>query len=147
MTTPQQPTPSVQPYQLTDETATVILDGSGDGETMITPGAPSPGGGVGVGRNSGLTWDVVGVAVSVAPLAGHTQPVNQAQCSVYVSYGIQSATAYDFQGQTATGSSGDTDTLTATLKPGDWITAKWTGGDPGTIATMRVLGTVNPPGV
>lgn len=140
MSTPIQPTPAIQPYQLTDETATVILDGSGNGSAAITPGAPSPGGGVGVGRNSGLTWDVVGVAVSVSSAN------NQAQCSAYVSYGIQSQTPYDFQGQTATGSTGDTDTLTATLKPGDWITAVWKGGDPGAIATMRVLGTVNPPG-
>ena len=146
MSTPIQPTPAIQPYQLTDETATVILDGSGNGTATITPGAPSPGGGVGVGRNSGLTWDVIGVAVNVAPLTGHTEPVNQARCSVYLSYGIQSATQADFQGSTATGSTGDTDTLTATIRPGDWITAVWTGGDVGAIATMRVLGTVNPPG-
>jgi hypothetical protein len=147
VTTPQQPTASIQPFQLTDETVSVTLNGSGNGQAVITPGAPSPGGGVGVGRNSGLTWDVIGVAVSVAPLAGHSAPVNQAQCSVYLSYGIQSATPNDFQGQTATGSTGDTDTLTATLKPGDWITAVWSGGDAGAIATLRVLGTVNPPGV
>jgi hypothetical protein len=132
--------PGVQPYQLTDETATVTLDGSGNGAVSITPGAPSPGGGVGVGRNSGLTWDVVGVAVSVSTNA------KESQCAVYLSYGIMDASHASFQGQTATGSTGDTDTLTATIKPGDWITAKWTGGDPGAIATMRVLGTVNPPG-
>ena len=127
-------------YQLTDETATVTLDGSGNGQVSITPGAPSPGGGVGVGRNSGLTWDVVGVAVSVATSE------NQAQCSVYLSYGILDYSSASFQGQTATGSTGDTDTLTATIRPGDWITAVWTGGDPGAVATMRILGTVNPPG-
>lgn len=139
------PTP-VQPYQLTDETATVTLDGSGNGTASVSPGSPSRGGGVGVGRNSGLTWDVVGVAVSVAPLTGQTDPLLNASASCYLSYGIQSATPADFQGQTAAGSTGDTDTLTATIRPGDWITVKWKGGDPGAIATMRILGTVNPPG-
>ena len=138
MSTPQT---ALQPYQLTDETASVILDGSGNGQVSITPGAPSKGGGVGVGRNSGLTWDVTGVAVSV------TTQVKESQCSVYLSYGILDASSASFQGQTATGSTGDTDTLTATIRPGDWITAKWTGGDAGAVATMRILGTVNPPGV
>lgn len=146
MSIPIQPTVTPQPYQLTDETVSVTLDSNGNGTATITPGAPSPGGGVGVGRNSGLSWDVIGVAVSVAPLPGNPAPINNARCSTYLSYGIQSATSNDFQGTTATGSTGDTDTLTANIRPGDWITAKWVGGDVGAIATMRILGTVNPPG-
>jgi len=144
MSTPQT---ALQPYQLTDETASVTLDTDGNGQVSITPGAPNRGGGVGVGRNSGLTWDVVGVAVSVQPVAPNTSPVNQAQAAVYLSYGIQDASPASFQGQTATGSTGDTDTLTATIRPGDWITVVWTGGDAGALATARILGTVNPPGV
>lgn len=139
--------PGIQPYQLTDETAVITLNGSGNGQVSVTPGAPSPGGGVGTGRNSGLSWDVVGVAVSAQPVSPATVVVNDAQCSVYLSYGILDVSPSSFQGQTPTGSTGDTDTLTANVRPGDWITAVWTGGDPGALATMRILGTVNPPGV
>lgn len=134
MTTP------ISPYPITDSVS-VILDGSGDGTARITPGQPAQGGGVGAGRNSGLTWNVTGVAVSVST------NVSEASCSVYLSYGIQSASQNDFQGTTITGSTGDTDTVTAQLRPGDWLTAVWSGGDAGSVATMRVIGTVNPPGV
>ena len=132
-------TPS--PYQL-NENASVTLDGSGNGTARISPGQPgAPGSGVGAGRNSGLTWDLAGVAVSVAT------NVSESEAACYISYGIQSNGPQDFQGQTQQGSTGDTCTVTASLRPGDWVTVKWTGGDPGEIATMRVFGTVNPPGV
>lgn len=124
-----------------DEYATVILDGAGGGKAMISPGQPgAPGSGVGAGRNSGLQWNVNAVSVNVA------SAVAQAQASLYVSYGIQSSGAADFQGQTPTGSTGDTCTLGVTLRPGDWITVVWAGGDPGAIATMKLFGTVTPPG-
>jgi hypothetical protein len=137
---------NIRPYQLTDETATVILDASGNGTAMITPGASTVGGGAGAGKYSGLTWDVIGVAVNVAPVPPATAPVLQAHCSTFLSYGVQSATPYDFHANTVTGSTGDIDTLITTIQPGDWITCIWTGGDSGAIATMRILGTVNPPG-
>ena len=108
----------------------------------ISPGQPgAPGSGVGASRNSGLTWNLSGVAVSVATNNA------EASCSVYVSYGIQSATPAELQGTTQMGSTGDTCTCTATLKPGDWITVVWTGGDPGAVATARIFGSVTPPGV
>jgi hypothetical protein len=137
---------SPQPYPLADENVSVTLDGSGNGSASWTPGQPARGGGVGVGRLSGLTVTLTGVAVSVAPVGAAPAPVNQARCSVYLSYGIQSTSPVAFQGTTVTGSTGDTDTLTGTLKPGDWVTAVWAGGDAGAVATMRILGTVNPPG-
>jgi hypothetical protein len=125
-----------------NENVQVKLDGSGNGTARVSPGqAASPGSGVGAGRNSGLTWDLAGIAVSVA-----TNTL-EAQAQAYVSYGVQSAGAADLQGQTQEGSTGDTCTVTATLRPGDWVTVKWTGGDAGQVATMRVFGTVNPPGV
>jgi hypothetical protein len=127
-------------YQL-NESASVLLDGSGNGTVRISPGQPgAPGSGVGAGRNSGLTWDLQGVAVSVATNRA------EAAASCYVSYGIQSSGPADLQGTTITGSTGDTCSVTAQLRPGDWIAVKWTGGDPGAIAVMRVFGTVNPPG-
>jgi hypothetical protein len=145
-----QPAASPSSYALVGETRSVVLNGSGNGSAMWTPGqAGAPGSGVGASRSSGYTVDVTAVAVSVAPAPGNTAIINQAQAALYVSYGIQSATPSDFQGQTPTGSTGDTDTLTgnAALRPGDWITVKWSGGDAGATATMQVMGTVNPPGV
>jgi hypothetical protein len=137
----------VSSYPLVGETASVILNGSGNGTARWTPGAAgAPGSGVGASRQGGYTVDVDAVAVSVAPATGNPAIVKEAQCSIFVSYGIQSATASDFQGQTITGSHGDTDTISTTLRPQDWITAVWTGGDAGAIATMQILGTVNPPG-
>jgi hypothetical protein len=125
-----------------NENVSVILDGSGNGSARISPGQPgAPGSGVGASRNSGLRWNVAGVAVSVAT------HVSESVAECLISYGIQSATQLDFQGQTQTGSSGDTCTVSASLRPGDWITVTWAGGDPGAIATMRVFGTLELPGV
>jgi len=133
---------SILPYPL-NEQVTITLNGSGNGTARISPGQPgAPGSGVGAGRNSGLTWTLQGVAVSVsAPVTA------DAACSCYISYGVQSSGPQDLQGTSQTGSTGDTCTVTASLRPGDWITCIWTGGDPGHYATMRVFGSVTPPGV
>ena len=121
----------IAPYPL-NENNTVVLDGSGNGITRLSPyGA----------RYSGLLWNLEGVAVSVATNN------KEAQASCFISYGIQSNTPNDLQGVTQQGSTGDTCTVTASLKPGDWVTVQWTGGDPGQVATMRVFGTVTPPGI
>lgn len=135
-------TPS-QDFNLNDS-ASVTLDGSGNGVARWTPGQSASGvanaGGAGPGRNSGYSATVTGVAVSVAT------NVAEAACSVFVSFGIQSTTANDFQGQTQAGSTGDTCTVnTGPLRPGDWVTAKWTGGDAGQLATAKIFGTVSPP--
>lgn len=137
-------TPAIQSYPL-DDSVTVILDGSGNGVAKWTPGQTSSGvanaGGASPGRNSGYSASVTGVGVSVLT------NVAEAEASCYVSFGIQSATAADFQGQTQTGSTGDTCTVnTGNLRPGDWVTVKWSGGDAGALATMKLFGTVNPPG-
>jgi hypothetical protein len=137
-------TPAIQSYPL-DDSVTVTLDGSGNGVAKWTPGQTASNvadaGGASPGRNSGYSANVTGVGVSVLT------NVAEAQASCYVSFGIQSATANDFQGQTQTGSTGDTCTVnTGALRPGDWITVKWTGGDANGVATMKLFGTVNPPG-
>lgn len=129
------------PYPL-NENITVILNSAGNGIARISPGQPgAPGSGVGAARNSGLLWQLEGIAVSVAT------NVIEAQASAYVSYGIQSNGQADLQGQTQQGSTGDTCSVTAVLRPGDWVTVVWTGGDAGANATMRVFGTVTPPGI
>jgi hypothetical protein len=127
------------------ESARVTLNGSGAGVARWTPGQGAGGaanaGGAGPGRNSGYTVSVTGVAVSVAT------NVAEAECSVYVSFGTQLYGPDDFQGQTQAGSTGDTCTVnTGDLRPGDWVTAVWTGGDAGAIATAKIFGTVTPPG-
>jgi hypothetical protein len=136
MTTPV----TLQPYQITDSVS-VVLNGSGDGTASITPGQPATGGGVGAARSSGLTWSLSGCYVSV------TTNTKEAAAVTYITYGIQSFGHQDAVGDTITGSTGDTGSFTATLRPGDWITTVWTGGDAGSVATMKILGTVNPPGV
>jgi hypothetical protein len=138
----QQGSPApVQPYTLS-ENFTVTLNGSGNGTARISPGQPgAPGSGVGAGRNSGLLWNVDGVAVSVATNTA------ESNANAFVSYGIMSAGPPDLQGNTQQGSTGDTCTFSASLRPGDWITVTWTGGDPGQVATARVFGTVTPPGM
>lgn len=134
-------TTSIPDFDL-NESFTVTLNGSGNGTARISPGQPAaPGSGVGASRNSGLLWNLSGIAVSVAT------NVAEAQAQAYISYGIQSNGPGDLQGQTQEGSTGDTCTVTATLRPGDWVTVSWTGGDAGQVATARVFGTVTPPGV
>jgi hypothetical protein len=140
MATPVSPTSNIPPYPITDSIS-VTLDSNGNGTAKITPGMVSPGGGVGAARNSGYSWDITGTYVSVST------DVLQAKAVTYISYGIQDVSTADAVGNTALGSSGDTGTFNAHLLPGDWVTTVWTGGDPGSIATMKVTGTVNPPGV
>jgi hypothetical protein len=128
-------------YQL-DENFTVTLNGSGNGTARITPGqAGAPGSGVGASRNSGLTWSLDGVYVSVATNTA------ESEATCYITYGIQTFGPANGQGTTQQGSTGDTCSCNATLRPGDWITIVWVGGDPGQVATARVFGTVNPPGM
>jgi len=115
-----------------DENIQLKLDGSGNGIARLTPfGA----------RNSGLSWNLQGATCSVAT------NTSEAQAACYVSYGIQSQDPTNLQGVSQQGSTGDTCTVSAVLRPGDWITMVWTGGDANAIATMRVFGTVTPPGV
>lgn len=113
-----------------NENAQVILDGSGNGIAKMSPHGT---------RYSGYTWSPINLYVTVSTNA------KEAQAIAYVSYGILSSTANDAIGQTSTGSTGDTCGMTQTVKPGDWISVRWTGGDPGAVATMRVTGTANLP--
>lgn len=137
--------PVVQSYPL-DDSVRVTLDGSGNGNARWTPGLTASGvanaGGASPGRNSGFNVTVTGVSAKVST------NIAEAEASTYVSYGTQKFNPVDdFQGQTQTGSTGDTCTInTGALRPGDWVTTVWSGGDPGAIASMKIFGTVNPPG-
>lgn len=113
-----------------NESATVILDGTGTGQAKLSP--------VGA-RYSGYEWEPAMCYVSVSTNA------KEAKATTYVSYGIQSAQPTDAIGTTITGSTGDTCTMSQKLKPGDWVITKWTGGDAGAVATMRLTGSVRIP--
>jgi hypothetical protein len=121
-------------------------NGLGSGVAMITPGQASTGqgqaiGGTGAARNSGLTWTPSSVSVGVST------NVNEASATLYQTFGIQAYGASDQVAQTDKGSSGDTAGMPGqTLRPGDWIIVVWANGDPNSIATMRVQGTIQPPG-
>ncbi|MHB1433998.1 MAG: hypothetical protein ACYCVZ_18025 [Streptosporangiaceae bacterium] len=111
--------------QLTlDTSAQVTLDASGNGTAQIGPNLP------------GVSWQPETIAVSVAT------NISEAQCSVYIGL---SAEAGSLLGATQTGSSGDSTDCSATVWPGQQIIAKWTGGDPGAVATMSIFGTKTVP--
>lgn len=109
-----------------DEQVTITLNGSGNGTAQITPPGP----------RTAPSWSIDNVYISV------TTNVLEAQATLYVSRGIKTATAFDSRGQTATGSSGDQYAVGFNLRPGDWLTVIWTGGDPGARATMTIKGTI-----
>jgi hypothetical protein len=129
------------------------LDGTGGATISIQPGAAaSPGSGVGASRRGGFSWDTQAIVPSVFPLAGNPGVVKSCLVSVYVSLGIQQAQQAQLVGNstlpaTASGPSSEPCLYPGNLKPGDWITVTFAGGDIGAIATVRVFGTSNPPGL
>lgn len=105
-----------------NETAPVVLDGTGAGTASIGP------------ISAREVWhpDVISVKVSTA--------TDEAQCTIYVG---DSPTQPNFVDGTYSGSSGDaTDRAAATLIRVGWkVWATWSGGDPGATATLTVTGT------
>jgi len=103
-----------------DTSASVTLDGSGNGVASLGPGLPHE------------HWQpgscFVGVATNVL----------EAACQLFMGSSIQSATQL---GQTSKGSTGATAGLSGDMPAGYRLWAKWTAGDPGQQATMRVTGT------
>lgn len=106
-----------------NETATIRLDGSGNGTAKIGP------------LTQREIWHPSNVHV-----AANANPTNEALCKVYAGdLPIQQ----NFRDATVSGSSGDsTDMVNATLiKSGQYIYGVWSGGDPNVIATLNVTGT------
>jgi hypothetical protein len=101
------------------------LDVNGNGQAQCGPGLP------------GVSWQPSSIAVSVST------NVSEAQCSVYLGIGPYPGSLV---GATQTGSTGDSTDCSATVWPGQELIAVWTGGDPGSIATMSVFGTKTVPG-
>lgn len=104
------------------ESATVTLAG-GNGTVKVGP------------LSAREVWHPENVHVSA-----NQNPVNQAQCYVYVG---DSAIQQNFRDATINGSSGDsTDKVNADIVPkGQYIWAVWSGGDNGAIAVLTVTGT------
>jgi hypothetical protein len=128
------------------------IDGSGKATIRIQPGAAaSPGSGVGAGRYGGYSWDVQSIVPSVNPAGANLGVVNSCAVAVYISYGILQAQQAQLVSNailptTISGPSSLPCLYPGNLRPGDWITVTFTGGDVGALATVRVFGTANPPG-
>ena len=101
---------------------TVTLDGSGNGTTRLGPVGPRE------------VWTAAAASVSVATNAA------EAQCRIYAG---PAATPSYFVDGTLSGSTGDsTDRVSGRAIPlGEFVWAVWTGGDPGAVATLNVIGT------
>lgn len=110
--------------------ASVTLDGNGDGTAAIGPGLP------------GVSWQPATIAVQVGLAPGEDEIISEAQCNVYL--GI-APVAGSLLGATSTGSTGDSTDCSATVWPGQELIAVWSGGDPGAVATMSIFGTKTVP--
>lgn len=104
-----------------NQSATVTLDGSGDGTARVGP------------LSAREVWYPANVHVSAST------NTNEAQCSIYAG---DAAIAQYFRDGTFSGSSGDaTDRVSAdAIKVGSYVWAAWTGGDAGAVATLTVTG-------
>lgn len=105
-----------------NETVTVILDGTGNGTAKVGP------------LSAREVWTPQNVHISVST------DVNEAVCNIYVG---DSADPRNFRDATSSGSIGDSsDRVNAdVVKCSQYVWAVWTGGDPGSIATLNVTGT------
>lgn len=106
---------------LLNESATVVLNGSGNGTAKVGP------------ISAREVWHPDNAHVSCAT------NVNEAQCLIYVG---DSPIQRNFIDGTFSGSSGDsTDRIgSTTVKVSQYVWAVWTGGDAGTSATLTVTG-------
>ena len=100
------------------KSVTVVLDSSGSGTSP--PLGPS---------SSGETWQLSGVSLQAST------NVKEAIGSVYLNGSLIGTTTW--------ASTGDTGVATSLVQimTGQTLTASWSGGDDGAVATMTVLGT------
>lgn len=106
------------------ESASVVLDGSGNGKVTIGP------------VNQFQVWNVTNEACTA------TSNVNEPQFRLFLSNGLS---AGSFLGGSNQGSN-DSASIDITLYPGMKLTGQWTGGDAGSTATLALQGTVTVPG-
>jgi hypothetical protein len=108
------------------ESIPVTLDGSGNGTAQLGP------------QGKGEVWHPANAHVSVST------NIDEAQCRVYVG---DQPTANNFRDGTLSGSTGDsTDRVGADeVRLGRFVWAVWSGGDPGSTATLNVTGSKDIP--
>ena len=103
----------------------VTLDGSGNGQVSFGP-------------ILGQEWTVTNAGVQTSTRANPAASVPQ--CSIYIG---GAPVAQFFIDGTNTGSLDSTDrTSSFPFTQGSKIWAVWTGGDPGSVATLSIVGTV-----
>lgn len=103
------------------KTASVVLNGSGNGTASIGPT---------------ITNEVWNVGVASVSVATNT---NEATCRIYAG---ASAAQNTFVDGTTWGSTGDsTSNFAGPVYLGQQVFAVWTGGDPGQTATLVITGT------
>ena len=103
-----------------NQKAYVTLDANGNGEAYTGP------------LSSGEVWTGITAAVSVA--------TNQDEATAQLFAGAAATPGY-LQGATTWGSTGNSGPIAATVRVGGNVFAVWTGGDPGSLATLVVTGT------
>lgn len=103
----------------------VTLNGSGGGTASLGP------------QHVREHFQVDSASVSVAPLPGNSAPLKQASCSIYVGTSVNAST---FFGNSITGSTGDTCSVSTDIQTGQLVFAVWAGGDAGAVATMSLNG-------
>lgn len=102
-------------------TASVVLNGSGNGTASIGPT---------------ITNEVWTVAVAAVSASSNT---NEAICKTYAGAAVSASTFVD---GTTWGSTGDsTSSFGAPVYSGQRVFAVWTGGDAGAVATLVINGT------
>jgi hypothetical protein len=106
-----------EPMQL-DDAAQVTLDSSGNGTVKLGP------------RRLTQIWNVTNIAVAVST------NVLEATATTY----LGAVAAPNSLGGTYSGS-GDANSTDVTLRAGQFISCRWTGGDAGAVATLSVYGT------
>lgn len=104
-----------------NETAVIVLNGSGAGTATLGP------------LTARETW-----YPDVASVKANQNPTNEAQCTIFVG---QTATQDNFRDVTFSGSSGDASgKVIGKLSKGGYIFAVWSGGDAGQTAVLNVTG-------
>ena len=104
-----------------NDTEGVFLDATGSGTVHAGP------------LSAREVWNPASAHVQVA------SNINEAQCTIYVGPG---PSQQYFRDNTLSGSTGDsTDRIAAdVIKVGNYVWAVWSGGDPGSQATLAVTG-------
>lgn len=103
-----------------------VLDGSGNGIISLGPAV-------------GQTWQLSVASIFVAPVPPATASVKIPNCYIYIGGSAEPINQVD---ATFVGNQNSTSRVSGYLiKKGAKVFAKWTGGDPGAIATLSIFGT------